>query len=356
MKDIIMANSDQTKQQILEQTISSIIKRYGDGAIMKLGDARHLDVAAIPTGSLSLDIALGVGGIPRGRVIEVYGPESSGKTTICQHIVAEAQRMGGLCAFVDMEHALDPAYAARCGVDIDNLYIAQPDTGEQALEIADALIRSGTMDAVVIDSVAALVPRAEIEGDMGDAHMGLMARLMSQALRKLSGAIMQSNTAMIFTNQLREKIGVMFGSPETTTGGNALKFYASVRLDVRRIQTIKSGGEVIGSRTRVRVKKNKVAAPFGEAEFDIMYDVGISKAGDLLDLGVEHGIVDKRGSYYRYEDELIGQGRENAKGYLSENPEVAFAVENRVRLAANLPVLPGYEPSPEVELAAQVAD
>lgn len=351
-----MANSDQTKQQILEQTISSIIKRYGDGAIMKLGDAGHLDVDVIPTGSLSLDVALGVGGIPRGRVIEVYGPESSGKTTICQHIVAEAQRLGGLCAFIDMEHALDPTYAARCGVDVDNLYIAQPDTGEQALEIADALIRSGTMDIVVIDSVAALVPRAEIEGDMGDAHMGLMARLMSQALRKLSGAIKQSNTAMIFTNQLREKIGVMFGSPETTTGGNALKFYASVRLDVRRIQTIKSSGEVIGSRTRVRVKKNKVAAPFGEAEFDIMYDVGISKVGDLLDLGVEHGIIDKRGSYYRYEEELIGQGRENAKQYLTENPDVAFAIENRVRLAANLPVLPGYEATPEVELAAQVAD
>ncbi len=351
-----MANSDQTKQHILEQTISSIIKRYGDGAIMKLGDAGHLDVDVIPTGSLSLDIALGVGGIPRGRVIEVYGPESSGKTTICQHIVAEAQRMGGLCAFIDMEHALDPTYAARCGVDIDNLYIAQPDTGEQALEIADALIRSGTMDIVVIDSVAALVPRAEIEGDMGDAHMGLMARLMSQALRKMSGAIKQSNTAMIFTNQLREKIGVMFGSPETTTGGNALKFYASVRLDVRRIQTIKSSGEVIGSRTRVRVKKNKVAAPFGEAEFDIMYDIGISKVGDLLDLGVEHGIVDKRGSYYRYGEELIGQGRENAKQYLSENPEVAFAIENRVRLAANLPVLPGYESAPEAELAAEAAD
>jgi recombination protein RecA len=356
MRDTVMANSDQTKQHILEQTISSIIKRYGDGAIMKLGDAGHLDVDVIPTGSLSLDIALHVGGIPRGRVIEVYGPESSGKTTICQHIVAEAQRMGGLCAFIDMEHALDPTYAARCGVDIDNLYIAQPDTGEQALEIAEALIRSGTMDVVVIDSVAALVPRAEIEGEMGDAHMGLMARLMSQALRKLSGAIKQSNTAMIFTNQLREKIGVMFGSPETTTGGNALKFYASVRLDVRRIQTIKSSGEVIGSRTRVRVKKNKVAAPFGEAEFDIMYDVGISKTGDLLDLGVEHGILDKRGSYYRYEEELIGQGRENAKQFLSENPATAFAIENRIRLAANLPVLAGYEPSPPAEEVMQAAD
>lgn len=351
-----MADSDQTKQHILEQTISSILKRYGDGAIMKLGDAGHLDVAVIPTGSLSLDIALRVGGVPRGRVVEVYGPESSGKTTLCQHIVAEAQRDGGLCAFIDMEHALDPAYAARCGVDIDNLYIAQPDTGEQALEIAEALIRSGTMDVIVIDSVAALVPRAEIEGEMGDPHMGLMARLMSQALRKLSGAIKQSNTAVIFTNQLREKIGVMFGSPETTTGGNALKFYASVRLDVRRIQTIKSSGEVIGSRTRVRVKKNKVAAPFGEAEFDIMYDVGISKSGDVLDLGVEYGIIDKRGSYYRYEEELIGQGRENAKQVLSQNPDMAYSIESRVRQAANLPARPRQEASAQAEVADTEAD
>jgi recombination protein RecA len=328
---------DDARAQMLDQTISSIIKRFGDGAIMKLGDATHLDIDVIPTGSLALDIALGVGGIPRGRVIEIYGPEASGKTTICQHIVAEAQKMGGLCAFIDMEHALDPAYAGRCGVDIENLYIAQPDTGEQALEIAEALIRSGTMDIVVIDSVAALVPRAEIEGEMGDAHMGLMARLMSQALRKLSGAIKQTNTAVIFTNQLREKIGVMFGNPETTTGGNALKFYASVRLDVRRIQTIKSGGEVIGSRTRVRVKKNKVAPPFGEAEFDIMYSNGISKVGDLLDLGVEYGIIDKRGSYYRYNEELIGQGRENAKQFLDENPEISEAVEGNIRAAASLP-------------------
>jgi recombination protein RecA len=304
---------------------------------MKLGEATHLDVDVIPTGSLALDIALGVGGIPRGRVIEIYGPEASGKTTIAQHIVAEAQKMGGLCAFIDMEHALDPAYAARCGVDIENLYIAQPDTGEQALEIAEALIRSGTMDIVAIDSVAALVPRAEIEGEMGDAHMGLMARLMSQALRKLSGAIKQTNTAVIFTNQLREKIGIMFGNPETTTGGNALKFYASVRLDVRRIQTIKSGGEVIGSRTRVRIKKNKVAPPFGEAEFDIMYSSGISKSGDLLDLGVEYGIIEKRGSYYRHNEELIGQGRENAKQFLDENSEIAEAVEQNIRAAASLP-------------------
>jgi recombination protein RecA len=338
-----------SREQMLDQTISSIIKRYGDGAIMKLGDAGHLDVEVIPTGSLSLDIALGVGGVPRGRVIEIYGPEASGKTTICQHIVAEAQKMGGLAAFIDMEHALDPSYAAKCGVDIDNLYIAQPDTGEQALEIADALIRSGTMDVVVVDSVAALVPRAEIEGDMGDAHMGLMARLMSQALRKLSGAIKQSNTAVIFTNQLREKIGVMFGNPETTTGGKALKFYASVRLDVRRIQAIKSSGEVIGSRTRVRVKKNKVAPPFGEAEFDIMYDAGISKVGDLIDLGVEHGTLDKRGSYYRYNDELIGQGRENAKQFLLDNPDVALDIENRIRLAVDLPLLDGYDTPAEDE-------
>ncbi|MBN1316529.1 MAG: recombinase RecA [Anaerolineales bacterium] len=328
---------------MLEQTISSIIKRFGDGAIMKLGDATHLDVDVIPTGSLSLDIALGVGGIPRGRVIEIYGPESSGKTTVCQHIVAEAQKIGGLCAFIDMEHALDPIYAARCGVDINNLYIAQPDTGEQALEIAEALIRSGTMDVVVVDSVAALVPRAEIEGEMGDAHMGLMARLMSQALRKLSGAIKQTNTAMIFTNQLREKIGVFFGNPETTTGGNALKFYSSVRLDVRRIETIKSGGDVIGSRTRVRVKKNKVAPPFGEAEFDIMYNAGISKIGDILDLGVNLGIIEKRGSYYRYNDELMGQGRENTKQYLEENPEIALIIEKNIRMAAGLPGVPVQE-------------
>jgi len=337
--------ADDSREQILDQTITSILKRFGDGAIMKLGEATHLDVDTIPTGSLALDIALGVGGIPRGRVIEIYGPEASGKTTICQHIVAEAQRMGGVCAFIDMEHALDPAYAARCGVNINELYIAQPDTGEQALEIAEALIRSSTMDVVIIDSVAALVPRSEIEGEMGDAHMGLMARLMSQALRKLSGAIKQSNTAMIFTNQLREKIGVMFGNPETTTGGNALKFYASVRLDARRIQAIKSSGEVIGSRTRVRVKKNKVAPPFGEAEFDIMYDRGISKTGDLLDLGVNFGIIEKRGSYYRYDDDLIGQGRENAKQFLEENEEIGFAVENQIRLAAGLPTLEGYDPA-----------
>ena len=267
------------RNRILETTIANIQKRFGEGTIMRLGDAYHLQVASIPTGSLSLDIALGIGGLPRGRVIEVYGPESSGKTTLCQHVIAEAQKLGGICAFIDMEHALDPSYAARCGVDVNNLYVSQPDTGEQALEIADALIRSATMDVVVIDSVAALVPRAEIEGEMGDAHMGLQARLMSQALRKMSGFIKQTNTVVIFTNQLRSKIGVMFGNPETTSGGNALKFYASVRLDIRRIQAIKVGGDVVGNRTRVQVKKNKVAPPFTDCEFDIMYNEGSSGAG-----------------------------------------------------------------------------
>jgi recombination protein RecA len=278
--------------------------------------------------------------VPRGRVTEIYGPESSGKTTICQHIVAEAQRGGGLAAFIDMEHALDPAYAARCGVDVENLYIAQPDTGEQALEIAEALVRSGAMDIVVVDSVAALVPRAEIEGDMGDAHMGLQARLMSQALRKLSGAIKQSNTAMVFTNQLRMKIGVMFGNPETTSGGRALKFYSSVRLDVRRIQSIKDKGEVIGSRTRVRVTKNKVAPPFRQAEFDIMYNEGISRVGDILDIGVDLGVIDKRGSFYNYGEQRLAQGRENAKSFLAENPEVAYQIESRIRTEFELTPLP----------------
>ena len=333
-----MGNS-QGRERQLESTLANLNKRFGDGIIMRLGDASHLQIEAIPTGSLSLDIALGVGGVPRGRVIEIYGPESSGKTTLCQHIIAEAQQLGGLCAFIDMEHALDPVYAARCGVDIDNLYVSQPDTGEQALEIAEALIRSGTMDVVVVDSVAALVPRAEIEGEMGDSHMGLQARLMSQALRKLSGVIKQTNTAMIFTNQLRHKIGVMFGSPETTSGGNALKFYASVRLDIRRIQALKAGGDVIGNRTRVKVKKNKVAPPFTDCEFDIMYNEGISVTGDVLDLAVEYGLVDKRGAYFRYGETLIGQGRENAKTYLSENPEMMDELERLIREEAGLPYL-----------------
>jgi recombination protein RecA len=323
----------------LETTMKSIHKRYGEGAIMRLGQAGHLKVETIPTGSLALDLALGVGGVPRGRVTEIYGPEGSGKTTICQHIVAEAQRMGGVCAFIDMEHALDPIYASKCGVDVDELYISQPDTGEQALEIAEALVRSGAVDVIVVDSVAALVPRAEIEGEMGDSHPGLQARLMSQALRKLSGAIKTSNTAMVFTNQLRQKIGIMFGSPETTSGGMALKFYASVRLDIRRIQAIKQGAEVVGNRTRVKVKKNKVAPPFRECEFDIMYDEGVSKEGDVLDLGVELDIVGKRGSFYYYKDEQLAQGRENTKLVLREKPALCLEIENAIRQETGLPVL-----------------
>lgn len=319
------------RETALNKAIGDLDKRYGEGTVTRLGEAHHLAVDVIPTGSLSLDIALGVGGIPRGRVTEIFGPESSGKTTIAQHIVAEAQRMGGTAAFVDMEHALDPVYAQACGVDVDDLLISQPDTGEQALEITEALVRSGAVDVVVIDSVAALVPRAEIEGDMGAAHMGLMARLMSQALRKLSGAIKQTNTAVIFTNQLRQKIGVMFGNPETTTGGNALKFYASIRLDVRRIQSIKVGPEVTGNRTRVRVVKNKVAAPFKQAEFDIMYAEGISKVGDILDLATELDVVTKRGSFYSYGDLRMAQGRENAKEFLRQNPDITGDIEAIIR-------------------------
>ena len=329
--------SNQARERSLENTLAALTKRCGEGVIMRLGEAAHLQVDVIPTGALALDIALGVGGLPRGRVVEIYGPESSGKTTLCQHVIAEAQKRGGICAFIDMEHALDPHYAAKCGVDIDNLYVSQPDTGEQALEIGEALIRSGTMDVVVIDSVAALVPRAEIEGEMGDAHVGLQARLMSQALRKLSGVIKQTNTVVIFTNQLRSKIGVMFGNPETTSGGNALKFYASVRLDIRRIQAIKTGADVTGNRTRVKVKKNKVAPPFTECEFDIMYNEGISKTGTVLDLATEYGIVEKRGAFFRYGDTLLGQGRENAKTYLAENPAILAELENLVRRTAGLP-------------------
>ena len=316
---------------VLDRAINEILKQYGDGAVMRLGEATHLAVETIPTGSLALDLALGVGGVPRGRVTEIFGPESSGKTTLCQHIVAEAQKLGGTCAYIDMEHALDPGYAAKCGVDVDNLYISQPDTGEQALEIAETLVRSGAVDVVVVDSVAALVPRAEIEGDMGDATMGMQARLMSQALRKLSGAIKQTNTVMVFTNQLRQKIGVMFGNPETTTGGMALKFYASVRLDVRRVESIKVGQEVVGSRTRVRVVKNKVAPPFKVAEFDILYNEGISKAGDVLDLGVTLGAVEKRGSFYTVGEQRIGQGRENARQTLKDNPALMQELESKVR-------------------------
>ena len=334
-----MAKKQQSKDKMVETTIEGIQKRFGDGAIMRLGEAHSMVVEAIPTGSLSLDIALGIGGMPRGRIVEIYGPESSGKTTLCQHVIAQAQGLGGICAFIDMEHALDPNYAAICGVDIDNLYVSQPDTGEQALEIADALIRSGTIDVVVIDSVAALVPRAEIEGEMGDSHMGLQARLMSQALRKLSGVIKQTNTIVIFTNQIRSKIGVMFGSPETTTGGNALKFYASVRLGIRRIQSIKAGSDVVGNRTRVKVKKNKVAPPFTEAEFDIMYNQGISKSGDVLDLGVAYEVLSKRGAYFRFGELMLGQGRENAKVFLEENPAILLEIEQIVRQEAGLPAL-----------------
>jgi recombination protein RecA len=325
------------KSKALETTLATLSKRYGDGTVMRLGEASHLQVEVIPTGSIALDLALGVGGIPRGRITEIYGPESAGKTTLCQHIIAEAQKLGGTCAFIDMEHALDPTYAARVGVNIDDLYIAQPDTGEQALEIAEALIRSGALDVLVVDSVAALVPRAEIEGEMGDSHMGLQARLMSQALRKLSGAIKQSNTAMIFTNQLRMKIGVMFGNPETTTGGNALKFYASVRLDIRRIQSIKADAQVIGNRTKVRVTKNKVAPPFREAEFDIMYNEGISKAGDVLDIATELEIITKRGAFFAFGDTRLGQGRENAKEFLKGNPDLLAQIEEQIRANAVQP-------------------
>jgi recombination protein RecA len=339
--------SDNGRDKALETALASLTKRFGEGAIMRLGEATHLQVETIPTGALSLDRALGVGGVPRGRVTEIYGPEGAGKTTLCQHIVAEAQKRGGTAAFIDMEHALDPAYAALCGVDVENLLISQPDTGEQALEIAETLIRSGAIDIVVIDSVAALVPRAEIEGEMGDSHPGLQARLMSQALRKLSGAVKQSNTALVFTNQLREKIGVMFGNPETTSGGRALKFYATVRLDIRRISAIKEKGEVIGNRTRVRVTKNKVAPPFRVAEFDIMYDEGVSRSGDLLDIATELEVVEKRGSYYYRDGESMAQGRENAKQYLRENPEVADQIEALVREQLSLE---GAAPLPTLDV------
>jgi recombination protein RecA len=324
----------EARKAVLDKALSDIIKRYGEGSIMRMGEATHLAVEAIPTGSLSLDLALGVGGIPRARVTEIFGPESSGKTTLCLHITAEAQKLGGTAAYVDMEHALDPAYAVRLGVDIENLLVSQPDTGEQALEIVETLVRSGAVDLVVVDSVAALVPRSEIEGDMGDATMGMQARLMSQALRKLSGAINQTKTAVVFTNQLRQKIGVMFGNPETTPGGLALKFYASVRLDVRRIQSIKVGAEVTGSRVRVRVVKNKVAAPFRTAEFDIMYNEGISKSGDIIDLGTQMEIITKRGAFFSYGDLRLGQGRENAKEYLRQNASLSTEIEAAIRQQA----------------------
>ncbi|HHW72261.1 MAG TPA: recombinase RecA [Firmicutes bacterium] len=324
------------KQKALDRAILQIEKQYGKGSIMRLGEQSGSDIDVIPTGSLSLDIALGVGGIPRGRIVEIYGPEASGKTTLALHIMAQVQKAGGIAAMIDAEHALDPVYARAVGVDIDNLLIAQPDHGEQALEIAEHLVRSGAVDVVVIDSVAALVPRAEIEGEMGDAHVGLQARLMSQALRKLTGAISKSNSVVIFTNQLREKVGVMFGNPEVTPGGRALKFYASIRLDVRRIDSLKQGSEIVGNRTRVRVLKNKVAPPFKEAEFDIVYGKGISKVGDILDLATELDLVNKSGAWYSYGDLRLGQGREAAKEFLTQNPELADELELKVRTAKGL--------------------
>lgn len=316
----------------LDAAISQIERQYGKGAVMKLGDpAAQMNVETIPTGSLSLDLALGLGGIPKGRIVEIYGPESSGKTTVTLHMIAEVQKRGGIAGFIDAEHALDPVYAKNIGVDIDNLYISQPDCGEQALEITETMVRSGAIDIVVVDSVAALVPKAEIDGDMGDSHVGLQARLMSQALRKLTAVISKSNCTVIFINQLREKVGVMFGNPETTTGGRALKFYSSVRLDVRRTEALKQSGEIVGNRTRVKVVKNKIAPPFKEAEFDIMFGEGISKVGDILDLAAENGIVNKSGAWYAYEGNKIGQGRENAKNYLKENPLICEEIEKKVR-------------------------
>lgn len=324
-----MENSE--KKKALEAAMGQIEKQFGKGSVMKLGEFQAMNIEAIPTGALGLDIALGIGGVPRGRIIEIYGPESSGKTTLALHVVAEAQKAGGEAAFIDAEHALDPVYAKHLGVDIDNLIVSQPDTGEQALEITENLIRSGALDVIVVDSVAALVPKAEIDGDMGDSHMGLQARLMSQALRKLAGAINKSKTVLIFINQLREKIGVMFGNPETTTGGRALKFYASVRMDIRKTENIKQDGEVVGSRARVKVVKNKVAPPFREAEFDIVYGKGISKEGNILDMGVNLDIIEKSGSWFSYNGNRIGQGRENVKQYLLDNPEIMKEVEQKIR-------------------------
>lgn len=323
--------ADENRKKALELAITQIEKQFGKGSIMRLGEDAKLDLDFIPTGSMELDLALGIGGVPRGRVVEIYGPESSGKTTLALHIIAEAQKTGGIAAFIDAEHALDPGYAKKLGVDIENLIISQPDTGEQALEITESLVRSGALDVVVIDSVAALVPKAEIDGEMGDSHMGLQARLMSQALRKLAGAINKSNTTCVFINQLREKIGVMFGNPETTSGGRALKFYASVRMDVRRIDSLKQGDSIVGNRTRVKVVKNKIAPPFKQAEFDIMYGEGISKHGSVLDTGVTSGIINKSGSWYNYEDVKLGQGRENAKDYLKQNPELFDEIDLKIR-------------------------
>lgn len=331
------------KKKALEMALGQIEKQFGKGAVMKLGENAHMNVEIIPTGALSLDIALGVGGVPRGRIVEIYGPESSGKTTVALHIIAEAQRAGGEAAFIDAEHALDPVYAKKLGVDIDNLIVSQPDTGEQALEITEALVRSGAIDVIVVDSVAALVPKAEIDGEMGDSHVGLQARLMSQALRKLAGVISKSRTTAIFINQLREKVGVMFGNPETTPGGRALKFYSSVRLDVRRIESIKQANEIVGNRTRVKVVKNKIAPPFKEAEFDIVYGEGISREGCILDIAVNMDIVNKSGAWFSYNGQRIGQGRENAKQYLKENPTLCSEIENLVRKNFTTVAVPAAE-------------
>ena len=334
-----MDKNNQEKLKALDVALTQIEKAYGKGAVMKLGDSgANMNIEVVPTGSLSLDIALGLGGLPKGRIIEIYGPESSGKTTVALHAVAEVQKRGGIAGFIDAEHALDPVYARNIGVDIDNLYISQPDNGEQALEITETMVRSGAIDIVIVDSVAALVPKAEIDGDMGDSHVGLQTRLMSQALRKLTAAISRSNCIVIFINQLREKVGVMFGNPETTTGGRALKFYSSVRLDVRRVESLKLAGEVIGNHTRIKVVKNKIAPPFKEAEFDIMFGKGISKEGDVLDLAVNLNIIVKAGAWFSYNDAKIGQGRENAKIYLSQHPDIMAEVENKVRAHYNLPL------------------
>lgn len=341
--------SKEDKTRALESALAQIEKQYGKGSIMKLGDtAAHMNIETVPTGSISLDIALGLGGIPKGRVIEIYGPESSGKTTVALHIVAEVQKCGGIAGFIDAEHALDPVYAKKIGVDIDNLYISQPDNGEQALEITETMVRSGAVDIIIVDSVAALVPRAEIDGDMGDSHVGLQARLMSQALRKLTAVISKSNCIVIFINQLREKVGVMFGNPETTTGGRALKFYSSIRMDVRRIESLKQGGDIIGNRTRIKVVKNKIAPPFKEAEFDIMFGQGISREGDVLDLAANENIIVKSGAWYAYNDAKIGQGRENAKNYLKDNPEIFAEVEKKVRDKYNIAaVVTDFAKNPE---------
>ncbi|MDA0274064.1 MAG: recombinase RecA [Actinobacteria bacterium] len=344
----MMASNDRDKA--LETALAQIEKQFGKGSVMRLGDENRPPIQVIPTGSVAVDVALGVGGLPRGRIIEIYGPESSGKTTLALHAIANAQKLGGIAAFIDAEHALDPEYAQKLGVDIDALLVSQPDTGEQALEIADMLVRSGAISLIVIDSVAALVPRAEIEGEMGDSHMGLQARLMSQALRKLTGALSNSGTTMIFINQLREKIGVMFGSPETTTGGKALKFYASIRIDIRRIEALKDGTDIVGNRTRVKIVKNKVAPPFKQAEFDILYGHGISREGSLIDMGVDQGIVKKSGAWYTYENDQLGQGKENARQFLIDNPELANEIETKILTALGI----GEHGAPNLEVVADL--